>query len=96
MLVCVWMPFVLTCWSLQEEEPPTPFAYSFNAARSPGANPDRYVESQGDADGVITGSYAYLDPNFKWHKVIHPEKLKLITGSYFGFEPKIRKKTNPK
>ena len=53
-------------FSLQD---PTPFAYSFNAARSPGAKPDRYVESEGDADGVVRGSYAYLDPNFNWHKV---------------------------
>merc|ERR1711971_330734 len=45
--------------------PPQPFKYVFSAARLPGAAPDRYVESE----GVIRGSYAYLDPNQEWRQV---------------------------
>ena len=45
------------------------FQYAFAASRLPGAAPDRYVESEGDADGVIRGSYAYLDPNYQWRQV---------------------------
>ena len=45
------------------------FQYAFAAARLPGAEPDRYVESEGDANGVVRGSYAYLDPNYQWRHV---------------------------
>ena len=30
---------------------------------------NRYVQSEGDANGVIRGSYAYLDPNYEWRQV---------------------------
>ena len=43
--------------------------YAFAAGRVPGGKPDRYVESEGDAQGVIRGGYAYLDPNYQWQKV---------------------------
>lgn len=46
-----------------------PFKYAFAAGRAPGGKPDRYVEQEGDEKGVIKGSYAYLDPNWKWQKV---------------------------
>ncbi len=31
--------------------------------------PDRYVEQEGDEDGVIRGTYTYLDPNWTWQTV---------------------------
>ncbi len=49
--------------------PPTPYEYSYAAGRHPGGKPDRYVEEEGDERGVVRGSYAYLDPNWKWQKV---------------------------
>ncbi|TRY73508.1 hypothetical protein TCAL_01551 [Tigriopus californicus] len=49
--------------------PPSPFQYAFAAGRAPGGKPDRYVEQEGDENGVVRGSYAYLDPNWKWQKV---------------------------
>ena len=54
-------------WSL--DSPDVWCQYAFSAARLPGAAPDRYVESEGDAEGVIRGSYAYLDPNQEWRQV---------------------------
>jgi len=48
---------------------PQPFKFAFSASRLPGAQPDRYQEAEGDADGVVRGSYAYLDPNYKWQQV---------------------------
>jgi hypothetical protein len=33
---------------------------------------NRYVEQEGDANGVVRGSYAYLDPNHEWQKVRSP------------------------
>jgi len=50
-------------------EIPTPFEYEFAAGRRPGGKPDRYVNSKGDEHGTITGSYTYLDPNYKWQRV---------------------------
>merc|ERR1711892_1227646 len=49
--------------------PPRPFKYAFSSGRVPGGPPDRYTLSEGDADGVIRGGYAYLDPNQQWQKV---------------------------
>ena len=49
---------------------PTPFEYEFSAGRRPGGKPDRYVDSKGDEHGTITGSYTYLDPNYKWQRVL--------------------------
>ena len=51
------------------EPPPKPFKYAFAAGRAPGGKPDRYVEQEGDEQGVVRGSYTYLDPNWKWQKV---------------------------
>jgi len=48
---------------------PLPFKYAFAASRVPGGSPDRYVEQEGDGEGVIRGSYTYLDPNHRWRKV---------------------------
>ena len=48
---------------------PTPFEYEFAAGRAPGGKPDRFVNSKGDAEGTITGSYTYLDPNYQWQRV---------------------------
>lgn len=48
---------------------PLPFKYAFAASRVPGGSPDRYVEQEGDGEGVIRGSYTYLDPNQQWRKV---------------------------
>jgi len=48
---------------------PLPFKYAFAASRVPGGSPDRYVEQEGDGEGVIRGSYTYLDPNHQWRKV---------------------------
>jgi len=50
-------------------EIPTPFEYEFAAGRAPGGKPDRFVNSKGDAEGTITGSYTYLDPNYQWQRV---------------------------
>merc|ERR1711892_698452 len=49
--------------------PPRPFKYAFSSGRVPGGPPDRYTLSEGDANGVIRGGYAYLDPNQQWQKV---------------------------
>ncbi|XP_023331104.1 uncharacterized protein LOC111703403 isoform X2 [Eurytemora carolleeae] len=60
------------CRAVEEEttiQPPLPFKYAFAASRTPNGTPDRYVEQEGDATGVIRGSYAYLDPNYEWQKV---------------------------
>ena len=38
----------------------------------------RYVEQEGDGTGVIRGSYTYLDPNYKWQKVIWTSHCFLI------------------
>jgi len=46
-----------------------PFKYAFAASRVPGGSPDRYVEQEGDGEGVIRGQYTYLDPNHRWQKV---------------------------
>ena len=43
--------------------------YAFASGRYPGGAPDRYTQSEGDAQGVIRGGYAYLDPNHQWQKV---------------------------
>jgi len=51
------------------QPPPRPFKYAYAAGRSPNGQPDRYVEQEGDEQGVVKGSYAYLDPNWKWRKV---------------------------
>jgi len=37
--------------------------------RAPNSQPDRYVEQEGDEDGVIKGTYTYLDPNWTWQTV---------------------------
>merc|ERR1712038_1661489 len=50
-------------------EIPTPFEYEFAAGRAPVGKPDRFVNSKGDAEGTITGSYTYLDPNYQWQRV---------------------------
>ena len=52
-----------------QQPPPRPYHFSYAAGRAPGNKPDRYVEQEGDEKGVIKGSYAYLDPNWKWQKV---------------------------
>ena len=56
--------------------------FAFSAARAPGAEPDRYVESEGDAAGVVRGSYSYLDPNYRWQQVTVSQPLYLarLTG----------------
>ena len=29
----------------------------------------RYATQEGDANGVVRGQYAYLDPNYQWQQV---------------------------
>ena len=29
----------------------------------------RYASQEGDANGVVRGQYAYLDPNYQWQQV---------------------------
>ena len=48
---------------------PRPFKYTYSAGRAPNSKPDRYVEQEGDEDGVIRGTYTYLDPNWTWQTV---------------------------
>merc|ERR1712083_17968 len=45
--------------------------YAYSAARAPGAKPDRYATQEGDANGVVRGQYAYLDPNYQWQQVAY-------------------------
>lgn len=51
------------------EGPPRPYKFAYSAGRAPGGKPDRYAQQQGDEYGNIRGSYAYLDPNWKWRQV---------------------------
>ena len=32
-------------------------------------NDTRYATQEGDANGVVRGQYAYLDPNYQWQQV---------------------------
>merc|ERR1711974_140330 len=51
--------------------PPQPYTYAYSASRAPGAKPDRYATQEGDANGVVRGQYAYLDPNYQWQQVAY-------------------------
>jgi hypothetical protein len=66
------------------EEPPVPFQYAFAAGRRPGGKPDRYIEQSGDEEGVVKGSYTYLDPNYVWQSVKYvadAEGFHILPGS---------------
>merc|ERR1719391_1595300 len=75
LLLMVFLPMCCFAQQLLVEKPPPlppqPYTYAYSAARAPGAKPDRYASQEGDANGVVRGQYAYLDPNYQWQQVAY-------------------------